>query len=234
MFQHDTSLNFPSLRQCNLPTGRCYVAEEGEHKGQVLPSITRVLGKKEKPQLDAWKKRVGSEEAARVSARATVQGSALHKTMECYLNNEGLPRISPNVAELWQYLRKWLDKNITCVYAQEQDVASFVLGAAGRLDLLAGHLDMIAVVDAKSSSRPKRDEWIEDYFIQGTFYALAVFETTGRIVKKIIFPIASPEGLQVFETSPMKHFADLRHRIEDFYTNYAVENVVDMTAPAVV
>lgn len=227
MFVHDDSLKFPRLRQVNLKTGRCYVAEEGENKGEVLPSITRVLGKKEKPQLDAWKKKVGAEEAARISARATVQGSAFHKLMECHLNNEPLPRYSPNVAEIWQYLHKWLDQNITTVYAQEQDVASFQLGIAGRLDLLAGMKDnTLAVVDAKSASRPKRDEWLSDYYCQGAYYALAVFETTRRVVKRVIFPICSPQGIQVFETTPAKHYDELLSRVKSFYT-YSAESASD-------
>jgi hypothetical protein len=221
MFIHDDSLKFPRLRQVNLKTGRCYITEEGVNKGKVLPSITRVLGAKAKPQLEAWKKRVGHEEAARVSARATVQGSSLHKIMECHLNNQDLPKFSPNVAELWQYLHKWVDKNITRIYAQEQPVASFKLGLAGQLDLLAGVLDAVAVIDAKSSLRPKRDEWIEDYFLQGTFYAFAVYENTGQVVRKVIFPIVNPTGLQVFETTPAKYYTTLRARTNEFYESYA-------------
>lgn len=229
MFVHDESLTFPKLRQVNLSTGRCYVAEEGENRGLVLPSITRILGKKPKPQLAAWKERLGPAEASRQSAIATVQGSALHKLMECHLNNQDLPRFGPNVAELWQHLRGWLNKNITVVYAQEQDVASHLLGAAGRLDLLALVNDTtITVVDAKSAKRPKRDEWIEDYFIQGTFYAMATYETTGQKVEQIVVVILNPEtGIQEFVTTPGKHYRELMVRIEDFYKSYTVETALD-------
>lgn len=231
MFLHDDSLKFPLLKQCNLKAGRCYRAEDGKYKGRILPSITRVLGKKPKPQLEAWKVRVGPAEAARISAVATVQGSNIHNLQECYLKNQPLPRFSPNVGELWQYLHRWLDKTITCVYAQEQDVASFVLGVAGRLDLLAGvQGDVLAVIDAKSAARPKQERWIKDYFVQGTFYALAVYEITGRVVKKVLFPIVSPQGLQVFETTPAQHYQELRIRINDFYTTYVNEKTVDTAA----
>ncbi len=239
-FLHDDSLKFPTLTQHNLKSGRCYKVEAGPHKGQLFPSITRVLGQKPKPQLEAWKKRLGPAEAARQSAIATVQGSSLHKTMECYLNNEPeMPRIMPNVADLWQHLHKWLDKNIRTVYAQEQDVASHQFGVAGRLDLLVGlDDDTIAVVDAKTSKRSKRDEWLSDYFLQGTFYALAVFENTGRAVKRILFPICygdpsnptAARGLQVFETSPGKHYKELLVRVKDFYTTYHQEKPVDTKA----
>ena len=229
MFVHDVRLTFPKLRQVNLSTGRCYVAEEGENKGLVLPSITRILGKKPKPQLEAWKERLGPEEASRQSAIATVKGSALHKLMECHLNNQDLPRFDPNVGELWQHLHWWLDEHITTVYAQEQDVASFILGGAGRLDLLADVDGEIAIVDCKTSKRPRRDEWIDDYFVQGTFYAMAVYEATGQKVKRIVLPITNPEtGIQVFETTPGQHYRELMLRIEDFYTTYTVENSLDL------
>jgi genome maintenance exonuclease 1 len=230
MFIHDDSIVFPKLRQCNLPSGRCYLAEDGANKGGILPSMTRILGSKPKPELEAWKKRIGEEEAARQSAIATVQGSHLHKLFECHLDNQTLPKYTPNVAELWQYLRPWADQHITRVYAQEQDVASFALGAAGRLDLLADVDDVISVVDVKTAKRPKKAEWIEDYFIQGSFYAFAIYEATNKRVKveRVIFPIVNPEGIQVFETTPAKHFDELRERIATFYKSYAHENALDV------
>src|ERR1035437_166794 len=96
-FVHDSSLNFPSLKQHNLSVGRVYLVENGPQAGQVYPSITRILAAKPKPGLEAWKKRVGPKEAARVSARASAQGGNVHKLSECYLGNETLPQYGPNV-----------------------------------------------------------------------------------------------------------------------------------------
>lgn len=221
VFPHaEHTFTFPKLRQINLESGRVYKVESGDQAGVVLPSITRILAYREKPELTAWKKRVGKEEAARVSARATIQGSNLHSLAEAYLKNEPLPNYSPNVAELWQHLRTWLNNNISCVYGQEIDVCSFKLGGAGRFDLLAAVQDVLAVVDLKSSKKPKKAEWIEDYYLQGTFYACAIFELTGKPIKKIVFPIVSPEGVQEFETSPGAHFGALRERIAEFYAQY--------------
>ena len=213
-FLHDNSMNFTDLKQVNLPSGRCYQVETGEHIGQVFPSITRMLGKKEKPQLEAWKVKKGPERAAYESAVATVQGSKLHNLQECFLNNEELPRYGPNVGELWGYLRPWLAKNVQTVYAREQNVYSFQLGLAGRLDLLAGVNGELVVLDTKSTKRPRKAEWNSDYFCQGTFYALAIYETTKRVVKKIILPVVSPEGIEIFESTPAKHYEELRARIK--------------------
>jgi len=231
-FVHDDSLIFPRLTQVNLPSGRVYRVEDGTYAGQVLPSITRILGAKPKPQLEAWKERVGAEEAAKVSARATSTGSSLHKIAECYLANDQLPRYSPFIAELWFRLRPWINQNITCVYEQECDVCSFKLGAAGRLDLLAGYQGEPAIVDFKQSKDVKKEEYVQDYKIQGTFYACAVYEITGILVKKIVIPVVSPDALQVFITTPSAHFTELRERIMEFYLNYAGD--LDTSTPAVV
>ena len=217
VFNHDDSLKFPQLKQHNSSLGRVYIVESGQFKGEVYPSITRVLAAAPKPGLDAWKKRVGKVEAARVSQRATTQGGNVHHLVECYLNNQELPTFGPNVAELWGYLKPWLDANITTVYAQEQNVLSRKLKVAGRADILAMVLTRRAVVDIKTSAREKTIDWIEDYLLQTTFYSLATYESTGVPFKHIVIPIVNPNGLQVFEVSPADYYGKLAKRIDEFY-----------------
>jgi hypothetical protein len=215
MFVHDSTLtaSLPVLIQCNLPGKRVYRLASG----QALPSITTVLGKKPKPFLDVWRARIGAEQAALITARAAATGTALHTLSEAYLGNDPLPSLMPQVAELWQRLRPWIDQHITRVYAQECDIHSMRLGVAGRLDLLADADRELAIVDFKQSLKPKKSEWIQDYRLQGTFYACAVYEQTGRAVRKIVIPVVSPNELQVFETTPGDHFDELCDRIAYYY-----------------
>lgn len=221
-FPHDASIVLPKLTQKNLESGRVYLVEDGAHKGAAYPSITRVLGAKPKPQLIAWRKRVGPAKAAAISKRATTQGTGFHTLAERFLNNEtDLGKPLPNVMELWQYTRPWLQKNITCVYRQEADVFSHKLAVAGRFDLLADVCGELAVVDFKTSTKEKKEEWVEDYLLQGTFYSLSVYELTQRKVKRIVILVAHPDGLQVFETKPMVHFDKLYYRINEYYEKYA-------------
>lgn len=219
-FIHDASLSFPKLKQCATAAGRVYQVEEGVDHGAVYPSITRVLGAKPKPQLEAWKRRIGKTEAAKVSQRATVRGSSLHHLFEVYLNNEDLPERSPSVEEMWRSVRPWLDTNITKVYAQESDVYSKRLEVAGRMDLLAEVRGRRAVVDLKTATREKKEEWVEDYFLQATFYSLCVYELTGTPIKLIVLPIVNPTGLQVFEASPADYYHELKQRVDEFYDVY--------------
>ena len=76
---------------------------------------------------------------------------------------------------------------------------------------------VLSIVDFKNSRRPKSEGQVQDYYLQGTFYACALFEMTGRKVDRIIFPVVSPERLQIFETKAGANFDRLRTRIEEFY-----------------
>lgn len=215
MFIHDGSIALPKLKQRNLPSGRVY---EVVGSKAVYPSITRVLAAKPKPALDAWRARVGHAEANKISARATAAGTSLHHLAEQHLKNGELPSVGPHVQELWRFVKPWLDEHVTRVYEQEADVFSERLGAAGRFDLLA-EIDAkdLSIVDFKTSGKPKIEKWMQDYYLQGTFYSCALYELTGRRARRIIFPVISPEGLQVFETNPMAHLDELVERIDEFY-----------------
>jgi len=221
MFIHDSSIPLPELIQRNLQTGRVYQVASGPHKGNVYPSITRVLKSKEDDGIIKWKKRVGEAEAAKISARATLQGTALHLLCERHLANLDLPPIYPHVQVLWNHIRPWLTLNITKVYGQETDIFSDKLGVAGRFDLLADvSAHGLCVVDFKTSTKEKKLEYLTNYFMQGTFYGMALYELTGEKIKRIVLPIIHPEGLQMAEAKPMDYYDPLMKRIEHFYKTF--------------
>lgn len=225
-FLQHPPLPLPTLKQQNAESGRVYLVEEGEHEGLALPSITRILGDAPKPWLKAWQQRVGLEEAQRITQQAASRGTALHSLAEYYIGNEedkfapALGSASLAVQELWSKLQPWLDAHITGVYAQECSLFSVQLGAAGRTDLIADVDDDLAIVDFKNSRRPKSESGVQDYYLQGTFYACALFEMTGLRAKRIIFPVVSPDRLQIFETTIQQNFDRLRERIAAFYMRH--------------
>lgn len=218
MIPHEL-FTFPRLTQQNRPNGRVYCVEEGEDIGYTFPSITRILAAKPNPAILEWRKRVGEAEANRVSREATTRGTSVHALAEAFLNNtlDESVVITPHVLELWRSLRPWIADNITTLHAQEQDIYSTRLRVAGRMDVLATVDGKLTVVDFKTSRRPKSRNHIGNYFIQSTFYALAVYERTGRKVEQIVIPIVSPERLQVFTTTPSEHFSGLKNAIRFFY-----------------
>lgn len=220
MFLHDDSIALPRMVQRNLPSGRVYTVED---TGEVFPSITRVLGgTKDMERIDAWRERVGETKAEGIKRNAAIKGTALHTQAELYLENKPLKPLMPNVAELWSKLRPWIDKNVRKVYKQEANVFSRKLCVAGRFDLLADNADdELVVIDFKNSRTAKKDEYIVDYKLQGTFYSLAVYELTGRKVKRVHIPIVNPNTpIQVYTYRPLEYLDGLLERINQFYSDF--------------
>lgn len=179
---------------------RIYTTPEGNR----YTSITTVLGSESKAGIEEWVKRVGEQEANRVKKRAADRGTKLHKLCEDYINNEVSPlfltKIMPDLKENFNKIRKHIDEKVGRVYAQEQALYSDKLRIAGRVDLICEWNGKLSIVDFKTSTKVKEEDWIENYFLQCTAYALMFHERTGIWIDDIVVLIATEEGdAQVFE-----------------------------------
>jgi genome maintenance exonuclease 1 len=100
---------------------------------------------------------------------------------------------------MFYHLKPELDK-INNIHAIERTLYSEYLGLAGRVDCIAEYDGELAVIDFKTSDKIKPEEWIENYFVQETFYAAAYYELTGKVVKKLITLMVTPSGeVKVFD-----------------------------------
>ena len=179
---------------------RIYTTPEGNR----YKSITTILGSEGKEGIENWVKRVGEQEANRVKKKAADRGTKLHKLCEDYINNEISPlfltKIMPDLKENFQKIRKHIDEKVGRVYAQEQALYSDKLKTAGRVDLICEWNGRLSIVDFKTSTKVKEEDWIENYFLQCTAYALMFHERTGMWIDDIVVLIATEEGeAQVFE-----------------------------------
>ena len=179
---------------------RIYTTPEGNR----YKSITTILGSEAKEGIENWVKRVGEEEANRVKKKAADRGTKLHKLCEDYINNEISPlfltKIMPDLKENFQKIRKQIDEKVGRVYAQEQALYSDKLKTAGRVDLICEWNGKLSIVDFKTSTKVKEEDWIENYFLQCTAYALMFHERTGMWIDDIVVLIAAEEGeAQLFE-----------------------------------
>ena len=167
-----------------------------------LPSVTTILGQKLKnPGLEAWKARVGEEEAKRVSTQAAGRGSAVHLLCEKYLSNDPDYKrgAMPFNLVTFSSIKKHLDLCIGTVYGLEVPLWSKRLETAGRTDLLAGWLGVNSVIDFKTSKRKKEEEDIQSYFLQATVYSLMAEELTEHKFPQIVVAIAvDHEDAQIF------------------------------------
>ena len=189
MFTH-IKMEKLSLNRIDGENSRKYETPNGEK----YPSITHVLGEtSDKSALFAWKKRVGEEKAAAISLAATTRGTAMHQLCEDYLSNE--PLSDDNVAGNFMFLgiRPALDR-IDNVRLLEASLYSDALKVAGTVDCIAEIDGKLSVIDFKTSRKPKNEDWIEDYFMQAAFYAVAYHERYNELPKQLVIMISIQDG----------------------------------------
>ena len=175
---------------------RHYVTPEGE----LYPSITTILGELSKAAIQAWRERVGEEEANKISTKASRRGTSLHSLCESYIKNEDeyLDGQTPNVIELFKTIEPFLER-VDNVHGVELALYSDHFGIAGRTDLIAEFDGMLSVIDYKTSNKTKKKEWCESYFAQGAFYGVAYEELTNIPVPQVVIIMAvENESPQLF------------------------------------
>ena len=144
--------------------------------GKKLPSVTTILGKtKDQAFLDRWKAKVGYEEAERIKNHASKRGTSMHKFLEKHISGTGYDDLTEIGVQAKPMAQKIIDtglKPITEYYGSE--VTLHYPGLyAGSTDLVCEHGGKDTIVDFKQSNRPKKKEWVEDYYIQIAAYAMA-------------------------------------------------------------
>lgn len=198
-FEHDLFAPVALTRIDGQPTGRVYEDSEGNRYN----SVTNVIGKMtDKGALDKWIARVGTEEANRVKNLAAHRGTAFHNLAEKYLNNDANYKrgVMPVHLDSFSQIRPYLDQYIGKIYGIEHQMFSRTLKAAGTADLIAFWKDEIAIIDFKTSRKPKLPEHIKHYFLQATTYAMMVQELYGIEVERyaIVMAVDHSEPL-IFE-----------------------------------
>ena len=184
------------IRTENINGKRNYVTPSGE----LYPSITTVLGELTKASIQKWRERVGETEANKVSGKASRRGTSLHSVCEAYIQNEDgyLEGEAPNIVELFKTIEPFFER-VDNIHGVELALYSDHFGLAGRTDLIAEFDGKLSVIDYKTSNRPKKREWCENYFAQGAFYGVAYEELTSIPVPQVVIIIAvENESSQLF------------------------------------
>ena len=185
------------------------------------PSVTSITSFKNAKFFKEWRTKIGEDEANRITARATQRGTAFHSIAEDYINGElNLDKYldnNPLSVRMFQSAKDTLNRidNIHCL---EAFLYSHYLGLAGRVDCIAEFDGELAVIDFKTSTKEKKEEHIENYFVQETAYAAMFLERTGIEVKKIVTLIATEEGsIQIFQKHNLDDYLQLlKSYIEEF------------------
>ena len=159
--------------------------------GELYPSITTVLGELNKAAISAWRKRVGEEEANKISGKASRRGTRLHSVCESYIQNkeEYLNGETPHIVELFKTIEPILER-VDNIQGVELALYSDHFGIAGRTDCIAEFDGTLSVIDYKTSNKIKKKEWCEKFFAQGAFYGIAYEELTSIPVPQVVIIIA--------------------------------------------
>ncbi len=163
-------------------TGRVYTTPDGI----ALPSITTVLSILSIDAIKAWRKRVGEEEANKISTRASGRGTLVHSIVEKYLKNEDTSKFLPHIRQSLNNLRPLLDGRISKIYGLEVPLYSLHLNTAGRCDCVGVYDGVPSIIDFKTSKRIKKKENISNYFAQMTAYAIMWEERTGMAIPNTV------------------------------------------------
>ena len=158
-----------------------------------LVSITSVTSHFNREIFDNWRKKVGEDEAQKVTKAATSRGTDFHSLTENHLKNQDLPSVAPMADFLFKIAKTELNR-INNVYALESSLYSKVLGVAGTVDCIAEFDGELAIIDFKTSKKPKPKNWIEHYFVQCAAYACMFYELTDIPVKKFVILMACENG----------------------------------------
>ena len=197
MFKH-VPVELTEMTAVTTDTGRQYETPEGI----TLPSITTVLSILSRDSIAKWRARVGEKEANRVSYRASTRGTAVHEICEQYVNNDPdydkymainpdngemkLTTRTPDLIDSFLKIKPILDERLTVVHAQEAPLYSTHLGVAGRVDCVGVFDGKLSIIDYKTSMKPKRLDWIKNYFMQESAYSIMWEERTGMPITQLV------------------------------------------------
>ena len=203
-------VTLPSLDRETIDGVRYYKVPDTDGELMKLVSITSVTSHWKKDQLKAWRKRVGEEEANRITRKATSRGTDMHTLTEHYLNNDELPKVKVPLAKILFNTAKPALNKIDNILAQERAMYSMRLGIAGTVDCIAEYEGELSIIDFKTSKAVKPVEWIEGYFVQASAYACMLYELTGIKAKKLVIIMACEDGdLKVYEEKDVYKYVKL-------------------------
>ncbi len=223
MLQINSPYPYQEIKRKQVDGKRLYATESGP-----LPSVTTILDKtkprEKREALANWKKRVGEKEAQRIVTEAANVGTVMHNILEYWVKNEdydpGNNVVHRQAKAMAQVVKEHVQPNLNEVWGSEVNL--YYPGLyAGTTDLLGMWKGQPAIMDFKQTNKPKKREWIEDYFLQGAAYGLAhnaLYETDIKSIA--IFMCSRDCEWQLFEVKAdeFQHWADKwAARVEQFY-----------------
>ncbi len=245
-----------TIKRVEVKGRRFYQVKRGKEILGLFPSVTTILGgTSDKSGLDAWKERVGEEEANRISTLSANRGTVMHRLIELYKGIKGskeerlgelrkflykdreIKKFDVEfIEEGWKFFMKFWNNHdqffdkIEEVLAAEKFLWSIKGGGyAGTVDNVSRLINQrVLIIDYKNSRKPKKDDWIQDYYVQASAYFVAFWERTGIRPQGAEIWIANeidecPQIFTLTETDIKFYFAEFQKRLAEF--KQSMENI---------
>ena len=223
MFTHKP-VEIAELSTKNINRKRFYVTPEGK----LYPSITTVLQKQKMKGLMEWRQKVGDDVANYIARTAANRGTKVHHMCEDFLNNnfdEEIHKKNFLPYVLFGQIKPVLMQKVNNIFAQECGLYSDKYRVAGRVDCIAEYNGTPSIIDFKTSTKERNDEWNESYYIQASAYAEMFEERTEIEINQIVILVVTEDGIvQEFVKDKSEYLEKLIDAVDDFTTDWEKEN----------
>ena len=206
MVRNFTKFTYPSITRDESTGKRLYKIPNGK----LVPSVTTVLDKtKDKTKLDEWRQRIGNKEADLIMEAARDRGTRMHSYLEAYvaeipnklIDNTEVDLLASEMASVvinkgLKYLDEAWMTEVPLFYKDQY---------AGTTDLVGLYKGKACIVDFKQTNKPKKTEWILDYYLQLCAYAHAHNFQHGTMIENGVILMCSKDlDFQMFEVNEIQ------------------------------
>ena len=209
-------INFEQAKLIEKDNAHYYETPSGE----IFPSITTILQKtmsiEKKESLQNWKEREVAAEY--ITSEAATIGTETHKLIENYINEvRQTDEIRLLSVAHFNNLIPFLQK-IDDVHGTELRLYSYAMKLAGTADCIAEYEGELSIIDYKTSRKTKKKEWIDSYFMQECFYAIAWEERTGIPITQLVILVSSEKNSRMEFVKNTEDYKDLlTQRLNQYY-----------------
>ena len=216
--------SYPKSSRAKLDGLRHYTIDGSQKK---LPSVTTVLGqtqpKEKQESLERWRNRVGLREAQKITRDAAIRGTAMHKYLEDLIRGQRSLDLTPLGVEATKMAEIIVERGLNdCSEIYGIEATLFYPNLyAGSVDLVAKYKDKVSIIDFKQTNKPKRREWIGDYFLQMAAYGMAHDAVYGTSIEQGVIMMCSKDGYYQQFMIEGDEFRQAKHkflgRLDEFY-----------------
>ena len=223
-----TKFNYVPMSRVEIDGKRRYATPDGEK----LPSVTTILdatkSEESKKALQEWRKRVGVQKAQEITTEAAGRGTRMHKWLEDYIKTGVInePGSNPYSKQSHSMANSIIQQGlVNCTEFWGTEVPLYFPKIyAGTTDLVGIHSGDEAIMDHKQTNKPKKREWIEDYFVQLAAYANAHNEVHGTTIRKGVIFMCSADNIYqefILEGTEFDKYTDVWfRRVEQYYMKF--------------